>query len=124
LTDVRQQLEAAEADRAARLAVIEQQGLEIADLTASRNEQSRQLAEGEQIRASQSRQLAEGEQIRASQSSLIEAQAEQIRVLMAQLRIVQGVLHAIRGGRVYRWLRRLGRWGWVEAMLAQETPIN
>jgi hypothetical protein len=42
-------------------------------------------------------------------------------VVVAQLRTVQQLVHEMQGTRVYRWLRRLGRWRFVER-IAVESP--
>jgi hypothetical protein len=145
LTDLRQQFEAAEADRTARLAVIERQGQQLGELEAERNNLSAMLADlRQQLEAAEAdraarlavierqgrdmarlqQALGESEQVRLSQQILIEAHEEQVRILLTQLRTMQTVLHAIQRGRVYRLLRRLGRWGWVEEALAQDAPTN
>ena len=99
---LQQQLAAAEADRAARLDVIRRQGEEMASLTA---------------------RLSESEALRASQASLIEAQQEEIRAIMGQMRALQIVLQAFRRGRVYRLLRPLGLWRWIDRVIAQ-VPLS
>jgi 2-polyprenyl-3-methyl-5-hydroxy-6-metoxy-1,4-benzoquinol methylase len=108
LTDVRQRHEAVELDRAARLAQTE------AERDALR-------AESADLR----RQFEAAEVDRAARLEVIETQGDQIGQLQAQLWAARHVLQCIRSGRAYRFMRGLGRWGWVEQALSQpsaETP--
>ena len=141
---LRQQLAAAEADRAARGTVIQEQGAKIGQLQAERNNLQafaeslqQQLAAAEADRAARldvirrqgeemaslTARLSESEALRASQASLIEAQQEEIRAIMGQMRALQIVLQAFRRGRVYRLLRPLGLWRWIDRVIAQ-VPLS
>jgi len=48
-----------------------------------------------------------------------ETQKQQIRVLRARLLTLDQLFETIQTGRAYKFLRRLGRWKWVEQTLAQ-----
>ncbi|MGB9871740.1 MAG: methyltransferase domain-containing protein, partial [Anaerolineae bacterium] len=127
----------AERDRAARLGVIEAQGAEIARLQAEVHrwlEENKALwqqvgeMEAERNRlqaqlANLQRRLDESEAQRSRQAALGVAQQEQLQAVMAQLRTLQGLFTAIQRGRVYRVVRRLGGWKWVEqALLSARQP--
>jgi 2-polyprenyl-3-methyl-5-hydroxy-6-metoxy-1,4-benzoquinol methylase len=98
----REQREVLEADRAARLRVIEEQGRRLGELEAERK----------RLEAALSMAAAESRDLLAE----VRAQQEQIDVVVAQLRTVQQLVHDVQGTRVYRWLRRLGRWRFVEGV--------
>jgi SAM-dependent methyltransferase len=100
VTALRAHAEFLEADRAARLRVIEEQGRELEKVEADRAARLRVIEE-------QGRQLGE-------LAAEVEAQHQQIDVVMAQLRTVQHLLTAVQRTRVYRLLRRLGRWRFIE----------
>lgn len=67
--------------------------------------------------------LKESEALREAQATLIDAQEQQIRVIMAQLRGVQRALDIAQRTRAYRFLRRLGRWKFME-QLPVESPAD
>lgn len=98
LADLRLQFETVEADRAARLEVIHQQGHQLSELQGAVHAMTEQLKERELLR---------------------EAHEQQIKTIMAQLRMVQQVLQAMQQTRAYKLLRRMGRWQWVDAMISQ-----
>ena len=124
-------LEAAEADRAARLVVIEEQGERLGEVEGERNVLRAQLGVlGEVLQAleadraarlrmieAQGRQLEVVEASRKDVHAEVLAQMEQIQVLMVQLRAMQRSWQILQGARVYRLLRRLGRWKFVEQAL-------
>jgi predicted O-methyltransferase YrrM len=114
LAALRQQLEAAEEDRGARLAVIEAQGQRLGELGAERDGLRAELAD---LR----RQFEAAEVDRAARLEVIEAQGDQIGRLQAQLGDARHVLRCIQAGRVYRLLRRLGRWNWVDLKLSEPS---
>ena len=126
VNDLQRHFEAAEADRAARLTVIEEQGQRLGQVEAERDSLRFQLTDL-QTRLSDARnnlqqiqqQLVESEEIRGNQVSLIEAQEHQLHVTMAQLRRLQELFRTIQSGRVYRIVRRLGGWKWLEQTLNQ-----
>ena len=89
-----EQLETVEADRAARLVVIEEQGRRLGTLEGERNVLQAQLG--------------------TLQQQMSKVQVEKERALQALL--------AISRTRAYRLLRRLRRWKWVEQILAQASP--
>jgi glycosyltransferase involved in cell wall biosynthesis/ubiquinone/menaquinone biosynthesis C-methylase UbiE len=125
LADLQQHFEAAEADRAARLVVIEEQGQRLDQVEAERNNLQTKLSNAQHNLHQIQQQLAENEEICGNQASLIEAQEHQLHVTMAQLRRLQELFHTIQSGRVYRIVRRLGCWRWVEQMLNQlPRPAN
>jgi hypothetical protein len=83
---LRERLEAAEADRARRLEVIQDQERQLQRLAVER----------------------------ANLESEVQVQQDQIEILMAQLRVVQQSLQAVQNARAYRLLRRLGRWKFAD----------
>ena len=130
---VTQRLDEAEADRKARLAVIEEQGRRLGEVEAERNNLQFELADlRQQFGASeadrvarlavieeQGRRLGQVEADRVARLKVIEQQGQRIQLIMAQLQMLQQVLTAIQRGRIYRALRWLGRWGWVENAIVQ-----
>ncbi len=100
LADLRRQFVAAEADRAARLQVIERQGEEIGGLTA---------------------QLRESEAHRSAQAAVVEMQEGQIRTIMSQMRALQQVISTVQHTRAYHLLRGLGRWKFIDEMAADTS---
>jgi glycosyltransferase involved in cell wall biosynthesis len=142
------QWQTSEADRAARLQVIKEQGQRLGEIDAERNnlrfqlddlrrqfeaseadraarlqvieEQGRRLSEIEAERHNLQQQLAESEEIRGNQASLIEAQEHQLQVSMAQLRKLQQLVQTIRRGHVYSAVRRLGGWEWFDQALQNQ----
>ncbi len=111
---VAQRLDEAEADRKARLVVIEEQGRQMGEVEAERNNLRYELADLRQ-------QFESAERDRAARLAVMEEQEEQIRVTLAQLRALQRSFSAIQRSRVYRLLRRWGRWGWVEDAISQSA---
>jgi predicted O-methyltransferase YrrM len=97
LVGAREQLTASEADGAARLNVIEEQRRTIATLQLKAHEQQRAIEYLSQMRQ------------------------QETQVLAAQLQTVQQALHAIQSSRIYKWLRRLGQWSWVDLLIARST---
>ena len=109
LVDVDGQLErltqrysVAEADRVARLEVILEQGRRASELEARIG----------WLEAEPEARLREANAER-------DAQEQQIRTIMAQMRTLQQIVRAVRASQVYRLLRRMGRWGWIEDALAR-----
>ncbi len=117
LTDLQRHFEAAEADRAARLTVIEEQGQRLGQVEAERTRLQTQLSNARNSLQQIQQQLAENEEIRSNQVSLIEAQEDQLRMSLAQLRKLQELFRTIQSGRVYKLVRRLGGWKWFEQKL-------
>lgn len=136
LASLREHAALLEADRAARLRVIEEQGGWLGALEAEGNNLRAELASLrehaavlEADRAARLRIIeeqggrlgaleAEGRNLRAE----VEAQREQLSVTTAQLRTLQELVRAFQGTRVYRILRRLGRWRFVEQVSAPSPP--
>ena len=85
---IREDRALAEADRAARLEVIEAQGRQLGEVEAE-----------------------------------VQVQIEQIQVVMGQLRRLQRTYRAIQSSRVYRVLRGLGRWKFIE-WIADESQAD
>ncbi|HYB41948.1 MAG TPA: methyltransferase domain-containing protein, partial [Candidatus Methylomirabilis sp.] len=132
----------AEADRAARLEVMEEQGRKLGEVEAERNVLRAELTarleyeaalEAERVRAGeaiqeQTRRLgelaAERDGLRVERDGLrvergnlrieVEAQEQQIQAVLSQMRALQRVVSSIESGRAYRILRRLGFWQWFE----------
>jgi 2-polyprenyl-3-methyl-5-hydroxy-6-metoxy-1,4-benzoquinol methylase len=98
--DLRQQLDASEADREARLQVIQEQGAQLRDL--------------DQERTHLRQQLDASEADREARLQLIQEQGAQLDQLHQQFEHQRQVLSGIKGTRTYRLLRSLGRWDWVE----------
>ncbi len=92
LTDLQQQLTAVEAGRVTQRVVIAEQAHRLEELRTERD--------------------------------TLRAQRDDARwrtaTLAMRLQRVERVLHAIQRGRLYRGLRRFGRWAWVEQMLTPE----
>src|SRR4030095_10339997 len=114
----------AQADRAARLEVIHEQGRSFAELQAQYAELQTQyedlrgkLAEQQSIDQDLNRKLSESEEQRSALELVAAARAEQIRRILAQLRTLQDGLQRIRHSRVYRLMRRLGRWRWLDEIV-------
>lgn len=139
---LRGQVAAVDADRAARLSVIEDQGHRLGEVEAERNllraevealREHREIIEADraarlEIIEAQGRQLGEqgqqlGEQGRQLGDLLAEvaAQQQQIRVVMTQMRALQEVVRRVRQTRNYRVLRRLGYWGWMDRAMGQSS---
>ncbi|MGH7332120.1 MAG: methyltransferase domain-containing protein [Candidatus Rokuibacteriota bacterium] len=121
-----------EADRAARLRLIEEQGRQLGEMEAER---SHLRAEVTTLRAhadfldadqaarlrvveEQGRQLGKLEAELKEMEAEVEAQHQQIQVVMEQLRTLQHLMTAVQRTRVYRLLRRLGRWRFIEQAFA------
>lgn len=117
LADVQQQFAAAEADRAARLQMIEQQGVEVMRL-------QREVHEWLEKNAQLQQQLEEVMKVSSSYRELAEAQERQIEMLTARLQATEQVLRFIKSGRIYKLLRRFGRWGWIEERLRSQEGSN
>ena len=86
-------MEALEVDRAARLAVIEEQGRRLGHVEAERNNLRAEVT---------------------GPRHQIKAQQEQIDALLTQLRTVQSVVQTVLRTRIYRVVRRSGRWKFIE----------
>lgn len=119
-----------EADRAARLVVIERQGEHLQRLEAECTTLQGHLAAVRQQVETKERQLAAAEQDRAVRLAKIEDQAKRIAALeldrhnlQSQMDRLRFALETIRAGRVYRLMRRLGRWGWLEQVISQSLPL-
>jgi len=106
---IREDRALAEADRAARLEVIEAQGRQLGEVEGERNN----------LRAEVSAWRAHLEVAEAE----VQVQIEQIQVLMGQLRRLQRTYQAIQSSRVYRVLRGLGRWKFIE-WIADESQAD
>jgi SAM-dependent methyltransferase len=100
-----------EADRAARLRVIEEQGERLAQVEADR-------AARLQVIEEQGRHLGKLEVELKEMQAEVEAQHSQLHVVMEQLRTLQHLVSTVQGTRVYRLLRRLGRWRFIEQAFA------
>lgn len=98
----------AEADRAARLEIITQQGRRLGEVEAERSTLAAEMAV-------QCARLADLEAIAS-------ARAEQVRTLMAHLRTLQDCVHLIQHGRVGRLMRGLGRWKFLDQVTGQTPP--
>jgi 2-polyprenyl-3-methyl-5-hydroxy-6-metoxy-1,4-benzoquinol methylase len=140
---LRQQMELLEADWAARLTIIEEQGVRLGHLEADRNNLQAEAARLQKQVEGLEADLVEGqamldEEVRRRVASEAElagtsrerdhlrlqagAHAEQIKALVVQMRTLQEVVQAIVRTRAYRWLRRLGRWTFLDRALTQSPP--
>jgi hypothetical protein len=145
LDSLGQSLAFAEADRAARLEVIHQQGARAGELEAERNNLKAQLdslsqsfafaeadraarlevinAQGRSFTELQShdqevsKRLTESEAQRSALALVAAAREEQLQRISAQHGMHRDALQRIRHSRVYRLMRRLGRWRWVDEIL-------
>jgi 2-polyprenyl-3-methyl-5-hydroxy-6-metoxy-1,4-benzoquinol methylase len=112
-----------EADRTARLLVIEEQGARVGELEARwRSAQAELASQRERLEAAlqESRERLEAAlQESRELAAEVGAQQEQLDILAAHLRMVQGFVRAIQGARVYRWMRRLGRWRFADELTAE-----
>jgi SAM-dependent methyltransferase len=97
VTRLRAHTDVLEADRAARLQVIEEQGRRLGTLEAELKEREVTLKE---------------------MQAEVDAQHGQLQVVMEQLRTLQNLMSAVQDTRVYRLLRRLGRWRFLERAFA------
>ncbi len=111
LENLGQQFEASETDRAARQAVIEEQGQKLGELEGEQNNLRFQLYDVRQ-------KLDKREAICESQALVMEAQEHQIKIIMIQLGILQQALQAVQRSRVYKVLRWMGRWGWLDNLIS------
>ena len=93
----RQHLEVIEADRAARLTVIEEQGRQLGAVEAERNSVLAELAAARHH---------------------IDTLQEQIRALLAHVRSLQMLAQTILRSRAARLLRALGRWKFIDQAFA------
>jgi SAM-dependent methyltransferase len=124
--ELRGHMAGVEADRAARLAFMEEQGRRLGEIEGERN---RLRAQVETVRS----QLDDAEADRAARLGVIQqqgrrieaaeaeiaVQAEQMQIVLAQMRALQRVLHAIVHSRLGLVMRRLGRWRFIDTV---ETP--
>jgi SAM-dependent methyltransferase len=121
-----EQNRAAEADRAARLAVIEGQGRRLGEVEGERNDLRAEVsALRGHLEVAEADRAARLEVIQQQGRRLGEVEAEvtmqqeQLQALVGQLRALQRVVAAIQHGRAYRLLRRLGFWKWFDRAIAQ-----
>ena len=120
---LRTELGRVEADRAARLLVIEEQGEKLGEVEGERNRLraaaaalAGQLEAAEADRAARLRVIEEqGRRIEDIEAE-VSVQAEQIHLVMSQLRTLQQVLEAIQTSRIYAMLRKFGRWKFIDRM--------
>jgi 2-polyprenyl-3-methyl-5-hydroxy-6-metoxy-1,4-benzoquinol methylase len=134
-----------EADRAARLMVIEEQGARLGEMEGERNrlqaevrtlqEQTKVLQADRAARLAvierQGARLGELEEAHrrlsaevATLSALaahVEMQDHQTRVLLGQQRILQEIVSTVLASRGYRVLRRLGYWKFMDRMLTRSA---
>jgi 2-polyprenyl-3-methyl-5-hydroxy-6-metoxy-1,4-benzoquinol methylase len=116
---VAQRYAEAEADRAARLQALDEQGRRLGEAEAERNNLGAEVkALREHLEAAEADRAARLEIVH-EQGAELATQEEQIRLLLAQLRTLQTVITAIQRGRAYRLLRRLGFWKWFERAVAR-----
>jgi SAM-dependent methyltransferase len=129
LDDLRERHAVSEADRAARLDAMVEQGRRLgvveaernnlgAEVTALRQHQATHLSIIEEQSRGLERLSAEVNDLRAETA----AQENQIRVVLTHLRALQHLVSIIRDGRAYRVLRRLGFWKWFEEAIARSVP--
>lgn len=123
LRDLEQRLEASEADRAARLAQVEKLGALLTESEADRaarlvviERQGEHLQRLEAERTTLQGYLAEVAQWLAT----VEAERDKLQV---QAEGLLSAMQALCTGRVYRLMRRLGRWGWLEQVISQSLPL-
>jgi SAM-dependent methyltransferase len=137
--DWRQRLSALEADRVARLRVIEEQGGRLSALEAERNALRAELNDlGQQFSVVEADRAARFEVIQRQGAEIAQLQAEvhhwlaankllgqqvvtletERNTLTAQLEVTQGIIQIVRQTRMYRLLRRLGRWRFMDQMVA------
>jgi chromosome segregation ATPase len=124
------QLATVETDRAARLHVIETQGGQLGQLESDRNrlraEHEALSRELSTVRADSVAQLrvieAQDARLSALQEQmtiLVEMQDQQTRVLMGQMRTLQQALQIVSSSGIYRALRRVGYWRFLERVLVR-----
>jgi SAM-dependent methyltransferase len=132
VTALRAQADFLEADRAARLRVIEEQGRQLGEVEAEGNNLRAEVtalrAHADFLEADraarlrvieeQGRHLGKLEAESKEMEAEVEAQHRQIQVVMEQLRTLQHLMMAVQSTRVYRLLRRLGRWRFIEQAFA------
>ncbi|HTW95919.1 MAG TPA: glycosyltransferase family 9 protein [Tepidisphaeraceae bacterium] len=94
--DLEQALSASEADRAAGLEIIDQQGTKIARLESDR----------------------------AGAIALRDAVGQELKILTDQMRRLQITLQTVRSSSAYRLLHRLGFWSSVDHVLGQRPSVN
>jgi len=108
---LRGELAAVKSDQAARLGVIQEQGLRLGAVEGERN---RLRAEVNALRG----HLAAAEADRAARLGVIDAQGRRLGAVEGERNRLRAEIGALRGQvkrtRVYRLLRRLGRWKFVE----------
>jgi SAM-dependent methyltransferase len=129
------QVAAVDADRAARLSVIEDQGRRLGEAEAERNillaevqalREHREIIEADRaarhgVIEAQGRQLSEKEQQLSELQAEVAAQEQQIRIVMEQLRALQEVVRLVHQTFSYRLFRRFGYWGWMDRAMGQSV---
>ena len=124
-----------DADRAARLSVIEDQGRRLGEVEAERNilraevealREHREIIEADraarlEIIEARGRQVSEQERQLDDLHAEVAAQEQQIRIVMTQLRALQEVVRLVRQTRSYRLFRRFGYWGWMDRAMGQSV---
>ncbi len=132
----RHQLQAIEADRAARLDVIHAQGRRLGEVEAERNvlraevgDLHRHFEASEGDRAArldvihaQGRRLDDAQALIGAQQREAAALSEQVQALTAEFERRDGLLRTLRATRTYRLLRRLGRWGFADEPAGARAP--
>jgi SAM-dependent methyltransferase len=126
---MKERLAESEKDRARRLAVIEEQGRRLGEVEAERNNLRSEAEALRQhrtvIEADRAARLAVIEEQGRGVSELeaeIEAQGQQVNVVMDQLRALQRVVRGVQQTRTFRVLRRLGYWEFIDEAIAQAAP--
>jgi glycosyltransferase involved in cell wall biosynthesis/2-polyprenyl-3-methyl-5-hydroxy-6-metoxy-1,4-benzoquinol methylase len=144
MAELRRQIGAAEAERAVRETRMAEQEHQLAELVAEHRRLHEQLAEGrrqaEAAQAASARRLVsledEAQRLRTSLENVtaerhtlqgqLGRQDKHVRHLQgalkqreAQLNAAQDLLRFVRRTRGYRIMRGLGRWSWLERMLAE-----
>jgi chromosome segregation ATPase len=115
VTALKSETDFLEADRAARLRIIEEQGRRLGEVEAD-------LAERGRIIDGQGQHLSRIEAELKDMQAEVAAQEGQLQVLLDQLRVLQRLLTAVQGSRVYRVLRRLGRWRFMDRAFSETRP--
>ena len=116
LEDLGRQFETSEADRAARLVVIDEQSRKLGELEAERGALAIHL---EDIKL----KLEKSDVICESQALVVEAQEHQIKIIISRLGSLQKTLQAIQHSRVYKVLRRFGKWGWLDNLISDSLNL-
>jgi len=121
LTDLRRQFDSAQADRAARLQVIEEQGRRLGEVEVERNNLVAELGDLRQhFNAVEADRAARLEVIEDQGRRLGEVEAERDKIQSERDGFLQIIL-SVSKTRTYKLLRRLGRWKAIEQLISEKS---